>query len=188
MNKLVYGIVALIFIVVVGVGAYFVVNRKAPDTAGVPSEQPLVELKDAVGEGVETLSFKDIFTRKQNSICSFSDSETDSVGTVFIGNGNAKIDFQSGSPDTVVSHMILLNSEDAYMWIEGETQGIKTSFSEVSRFSATAEDNPLDINKAVDYECYPWDVDEDQFSLPEEIDFQDIGSIFKNAVELQNQL
>lgn len=189
MNKLVYGIIALVVIVAVGVGAYFVVGQKPSDTSEVTSDtSDIQEAQPDVTQ--ETASLSDMISKGQNQMCTFSDSETESVGTVFIGDGNVKADFQSGaSGQAVVSHMMLLNGEDAYMWMEGETQGFKTSLAQISELSAASEQtNALDVNKAVDYECYPWEADQEQFDLPETVEFQDMSSMLQDAAELQNQL
>ncbi len=190
MNKLVYGIIALVVIAAVGVGAYFVVGQKPSDSTEVTSELPTEEPTEAPGVSRESASFSDMISKGQNQMCTFSDSETESVGTVFIGDGNVKADFQTGDSEAVVSHLVLLNGEDAYMWMEGETQGFTTSLSQISELSAASGQTNafLDVNKAVDYECYPWDADQEQFDLPESVEFQDMSSMLRDAIELQNQL
>ena len=80
MNKLVYGIIALVVIAAVGVGAYFVVGQKPSDSTEVTSELPTEEPTEAPGVSRESASFSDMISKGQNQMCTFSDSETESVG------------------------------------------------------------------------------------------------------------
>lgn len=191
MNKLIYGIIAVVVVIVVGVGAYLVVGRdssETPETVDTNMQTDMQRAPDEVME--ETTSLSDMISEGQNQLCTFTDSDTGGVGTVFIGDGNVRGDFQSDIDDVAtVAHLVVLNSEDAYVWMEGQTQGYKASMSELADLSSAAGgDNSLDVNKAVDYECYPWTPDATQFALPDTVDFQDMSAMMEGVENFEDQI
>jgi len=191
MNKLIYGIIAVVVVLVVGVGAYLVVGRSETENPETVTPNLSNDMQRAPDEAIEeTTSLRDMISEGQNQLCTFSDSETGGVGTVFIGDGNIRGDFQSDIDDAAtVAHLVVLNSEDAYVWMEGQTQGYKASMSELTDLSnAAGGDKSLDVNKAVDYECYPWTPDASQFELPDTVDFQDMSAMMEGAENFEDQI
>ncbi len=194
MNKLIYGSLAVVLVLVVGLSAYFIVGRdkEEPPETVIPETNtsvPNTEQKAPDQVTTDTVSLSGIISEQKNQLCTFTDSETGAVGTVFIGDGNIRGDFQSDvNNQASVSHLVVLNSTDAYVWMEGETQGFTASLDGLTDLSEIGgEASALDINKAMDYECYPWTPDASQFELPETVQFQDMSSMLENASEFLNQ-
>lgn len=193
MNKLIYGFIAVAVIIIAGVGAYFIVGRDTAETSETVVEEMVSEQSDsqrASSEVVtESMSLTDIINEQKNQLCTFTDSETKGVGTVFIGDRDFRGDFQTDINDKAsVTHMIVLDTTDVYVWMEGETQGFKTSMSGLTDLSEFGEETTaFNINKAVDYECYPWTLDNSQFELPQAVEFRDMSSMLENASEYMNQ-
>ena len=132
-------------------------------------------------------SIKDLIARG-SSKCTVTNSveNSESNGTVYVGNGKMRGDFTSVTKNpamTVESHMI---SDGAfiYTWSDAMPQGVKVA---VSAANTTGQPNASEGNQAemynavVDYDCDSWSVDESKFEIPTDITFMDVSTMMQGG-------
>ncbi|MDD3679291.1 MAG: hypothetical protein PHX72_00290 [Candidatus Shapirobacteria bacterium] len=68
---------------------------------------------------------------------------------------------------------ILMADNYMYTWQEGKTQGLKMFFD----LESDEETDETLINPDMEYKCWPAVISDDQFSLPDDIDFVDLDQI-----------
>ena len=175
MNKSVIIGIVLVLVAALGIGAY-VMNSKStsPSTGTMGSTQPTPQ-----NAMINKLSLKDLIQAGSNQQCTFSDTEAKTSGTVYLGGGKMRGDFQSeadGKPFT--SHMIN-DGTAVYIWMDNQPGGFKASMDAVEQASAGINMQTIDINKPSDYACEPWSVDGSKFTVPTTIQFSDMSSMMK---------
>lgn len=171
MNKFVIiGIVALI--ILAGAG-YFVMSKRNSNSS---STETTTEGSTAQkGDTPKTL--EDLMKGYTNQTCTFSDADSKSSGTVYVGEGKMRADFTSvtdGAPTT--GHM-LSDSQNVYVWVDGETGGYKVPYSTVATAgSGVGANSPIDLSNESDYSCSAWSPDTTKFDVPN-MEFMDLSSL-----------
>jgi hypothetical protein len=128
---------------------------------------------------------KELFASGAAQKCTFEQKvgDMESTGVVYIGNGKMRGDFESKSPAGVVqSHMIIRDNAN-YVWSdEGGGQGMKMAMTdgEVQAQENTNQQNQaVDWNQALGYECTSWGASESVFTLPQGVEFTDLSAMMK---------
>ena len=182
MNKnLLIGIGAVILL---GIGAFMLMNR--PDVNPAPSPDSQMDNNGAAT--MEKKSLRDLMSLGANQMCMFTDTESNSSGTMYIGSGDMRGDFISQSQGSTFTSHLVAAGNDVYMWFEGETAGFKTSLTDLDNISGmgTNDEKTVDVNKQVNYSCSPWTVDRSKFSLPAGITFTDFGEMMIDESMTEN--
>ena len=158
-------------IVVVGAGAYFLMNKPAgPATPGGDTNTPTPGA---------SMSMKELLGLGGAQRCTFTNTveNSESSGVVYVAGGKMRGDFTSlAAGQTVQSHMIV-DGETSYVWSDAMPQGMKMSFANMESQAGTNSDKSVDVNKEVNYSCGAWTVDAGVFALPAGVEFSDLGAL-----------
>lgn len=158
---------------ITAVGGYYVINNNTdtPEATQIPTQETAMENT----ENPKTL--KSLFSMASNQECSFIDSETQSEGMVYIGNGQVRGDFTTISEGASYNSNMYSDSESVFIWLDGQGTGYKISMDTLESFSSDAEDDSLslDFDNEVDLNCSPWSPNESVFVLPEDVNFQEFS-------------
>ncbi len=177
MNKTVIGIVLAVVVVAAG-GWYFYSSNNGDASnrmmAANTPESTRSSLKDLMARGT--------------SKCTVSNSvaNSESTGTVYIGDGKMRGDFETvmtGQEMTIESHMIN-DGEFIYTWSNAMPQGVKLPVDKANMSGQpnAPQNDQIDMyNADVSYECDSWSVDEKQFELPKSVTFVDISTMMPGA-------
>lgn len=107
----------------------------------------------------------------------------ESVGTVYVANGNMRGDFSSTvNGRTVDSHMIA-TADTVYTWSSGMPQGVK--MPKPTSTGATGSSQGFDPNAEVNYSCRSWTADASKFNPPSDIKFMDISAMMGGSMQVQ---
>ncbi len=170
-NKaLVYG-VALVAIVILGLGAWMVVGKGGT--------------KDADTAQTQNTTLKNLIAMGGSNKCTFASSvqNSQSEGTVYITNGQMRGDFSSvAAGKTTLSHMIVKDNV-SYVWSDAAPQGFKMSFDAMATQSDANPQASVDPNAKVEYTCSSWVSDASLFALPTNITFQDMSALIPKGVQ-----
>lgn len=188
MNKTTRIIIAVVVLLVLIAGAYALLGKK--------SSNPLQSVQNKVAQmTTQKMSLSDFFSLAGSKKCTFSDKTNNSSGTVYIGGGKMRGDFQSmDNGKTTASHMIN-DGQYVYVWTDGQSQGYKMSTDIVKKEAAQVTmtpDNsgssetqpssgPVNLNQQADYSCGGWSVDSSMFTLPQGITFTDYSSMMQGT-------
>ncbi len=175
MNKTVIGI-AVGVVVVAGVGWYVY--------SGMGGDRMMMA---DVSSQNERGSMKELMSRA-SSKCTVSNStaNSESNGTVYVGQGKMRGDFTSvtKSPDmTIESHMIS-DGDFIYTWSDAMAQGVKIPVASANMSgqpNAPKSEQVELYNAEVAYDCEPWRVDETQFEIPSSVTFVDMSTMMQGG-------
>ena len=180
MNKNIVIIAVLIAFALLGGGAYMMLSRsydKPADTNGQKSITPAISSE----RGIKSL--RDFASLGSNKECTFSDLDSENKGTMYIGNGEVRGDFESNiDGKIVISHMIQ-DEYGMFIWTDGEKQGFKVSLESINDAVEKVDTTGFDLNKEVDYSCKPWSVVQGVFDAPRDVEFQDFSKMMKGIGE-----
>ena len=190
MSKTTRIIIAVVVILILIVGLYFVFGKK--------SSNPLQSVQKSVQNKVaqmtnQKMSLSDFFSLAGSKKCTFSDKTNNSSGTVYIGNGEMRGDFQSTDNGKATASHMINDGKYVYMWTDGQKSGYKMSTDIVKKEAAQvtlSPDNsgssetqpssgPVNMNQQADYSCGGWSVDTSMFTLPQGITFTDYSSMMQ---------
>ncbi len=127
-------------------------------------------------------SIKELMARG-SSECTVSNKveNSESSGTVYVGNGKMRGDFKSVTQNpamTIESHMIS-DGEFIYTWSDAMPQGVKIAVSNAETAGAKQSGQQDMYNAQVNYDCDSWRVDEKKFELPSGVEFMDLGAMMQ---------
>lgn len=144
------------------------------------------------GESAVQQTLRDLIAGGQAVMCSYTDTteSTTTEGTVYVAGERMRGDFtQTSDGTTTTSHMIAMN-KTSYVWMDGQQNGYMMMAQEPEETEATetAEETPesqepVDLDRPLDYNCQPWSVDEDMFGLPDGINFIDMNAMMEQGTE-----
>jgi len=135
--------------------------------------------------GSQPTSLKDLMMSSSSQKCdvSFTNGNTQSQGTIYVGNGKFRGDFSATvNGTTTMSHMIS-DQQTSYMWVEGMATGYKMAAVANSTTTAPSQANSqaVDPNANYDYHCSNWPVDNSQFTPPTNINFTDMSAMMQTG-------
>lgn len=188
MNKSLIITILAILIVFGGVGVYFLMANKN----ALPSVQ-ISETSNSVTDTPQNLT--DLMNFASNKTCTFTDTTSNSSGTVFVANKKVRGDFNSAiSGKTMMSHMII-DSNNVYIWTDGESEGYKTSFEAITEVQSQMSDAKMpginttpDFDEKVDLKCQDWNADQTKFTPPSSVKFTDYSEMMKNLKDTGSQM
>jgi len=198
-------IIAIIAILAVGGGAYFVAkknkeNQAQQTTTGNTQTEANANVNANLGINANinaTLnkakgSFRSLIALGKNEECTFSGTNKGaaSSGTVFItSTGEMRGDFTLTTSAGIKTSSMILTGGQSYVW--SGTQGAKMSASFMGSAGAGANagaqaqsQQPVDLDSQVDYNCQSWTMDQSKFVLPTGVNFVDIEAMMKASSTL----
>jgi len=168
MNKKVLVTVVILLLLLLG-GVAFMMSKKSKKTDVASPETKVV-----AEEETKKQSLKDLLASNVAQKCSYSDTygSTAISGTSYLSGGKVRGDFSTTAENGQVSsgHMIY-DGKFSYVWIDGTTSGFKMAIDTSSNTTANANQQGLDMNKAMDYDCGIWVTDQSQFTPPDGVTF-----------------
>ncbi len=170
MNKnLIYVLVTIVLLVLLGGAGYlFLTNTTTP--AAMMADKPQV-----VVDTPQTLT--DLLALGESQKCSYQDQteKTNVRGVTYIAAGKIRSDFiTSVSGQETGGHMLLTNSV-ANVWMDGQKTGFKMALDTIGDTTVNTEaSKTVDLNKAMNFKCEPWTVDEKVFTLPGGVSFSEL--------------
>ncbi len=180
-KNLIYIAVAVIVLLLIGVGGFFLMNR---NSASTPNQQvvtnPQKTVTPAPTQNAPVMkTLKDLLLANIAQKCTFQDSSGSAniSGSSYIAGGKVRSDFTSNSAGTAVSGHMIVDGKTSYVWMDGQTTGFKMSFDPASTSSTTNSQQGVDANKAMNYNCSPWSVDSSLFTPPAAVKFTDFGTV-----------
>ena len=173
MNKT---IIAIIIIVILAVGGYFLFMKKDSGIEGAETNN--MEQKQVSGEAQKG-SLKDLLARGTPQKCTISSDNELSVsdGTFYVGNGKVRGDFTSSSNGQTFQGHMITDSEYMYTWMDSLDMGFKAKVNIASSAGNNQSSEGVDINKQISWDCDSWNPDASVFELPAGIQFQDLSTI-----------
>ena len=170
MNKTIIG--AVIAIVVIAGAGYWFTHKQ--------SGGAMMTQSPAVPGGM--MSMKDLVASGVSQKCDFSEPESGTGGTVYIAGGKVRADFTSKSQAGTIGGHMISDGTVVNTWMDGMTQGFKSSFTMTQTASSTAAPHKgLDPNKKTNYTCTPWSADASMFALPSGITFTDMSAMMQGG-------
>src|SRR5579863_2306710 len=143
-NKTTVIVIAVIVLLILAAGAYKLMHHmqaasQSGESANTQSQsQPSAQKK----------SLFDLFSMAGSQKCTFSDSTSNSSGTVYVSSGKMRGDFQATNEGkTTQSHMIN-DGTYIYYWTDGQQNGYKMSLAMVKQQAAQITESPPNGNSA----------------------------------------
>lgn len=185
MNKNTLIVVAVALVLLLGGGAYLMLNRNAP------SGESSLNTSDSVTVGTETSgpkSLKDLILGGVAQKCTYTDTTSGTEGVSYIANGKVRADYTTSEGTTTTNGHMIADGTTSYVWMDGQDTGFKMSFdlneeaaTDVPEVPEGQDNQALDVNEAMDYKCSPWLVDGSMFSPPSNVTFTDFSSMLPTA-------
>lgn len=154
-------------------GAYYIWGGSDSDSA----QNSMSKEESAKG------SFASLMRMGKSYECTFeyNDGENASSGVVYMTSGADRLrgDFSvtENAADSMEIHMIRGGGYN-YLWGSSMPQGIKMAVTNEEMLFEDDTNSPVDED--VDYDCRYWSVDSDKFSLPSDVEFQDMTAFQAN--------
>lgn len=170
-KKVIIAVVVILIILLGGAGIVLMNQKKNSSEANTSNNQNQTESK----------SLKDLWGMN-NQECTFTDSESGNSGKIYSGNGKFGGEFSSQVDGKATASHMIADSNSVYFWIDGQTQGFKTSQALVENLGEDTVMTALDVNAKVDYSCKPWVVNSNQFSIPSNVTFTDYSNLIPSPI------
>jgi hypothetical protein len=158
-NKL-WILVAVIVVVLAGVGIYFL---------------------QGPGGNLATIgntSMRSLLASGASQKCTFTNENSN--GTIYVGGGKMRGDFSSKSGEVAAqSHMIITNNI-AYVWIDGMAQGYRMPFEDMTAQGAS-NGQGIDADAKVATKCESWQASDVSFTLPTDVTFSEVSAGAQNG-------
>lgn len=176
-------IAAVVGLFVLG-GAGFVLFQNSQSKTATSQLQtntnPQPNTETVSGTPLEKKSLKDLVMLGGDQTCTFQDTETGNSGKVYMTGGKVRGDFSSSMEGTTINSHMVSDNNTVHIWMDGNNTGFKTSLDKVEQSSSNQ--NTVDINKQVDYQCSGWSPDNSMFELPSNVKFTDLGNLLPSSL------
>lgn len=190
-KKLIYIAVALIVLLLLGAGAFFMMNKpSAPqmtqNETGNNSQTAMTPEPSQPASNMKTL--KDLLAAGTSQKCTYADKteDVDVSGTSYISAGKIRGDFSTTTAGKTIAGHMIVDGKTSYVWMDGQKTGFKMSFDTTNTDGTTNKDTQaIDPNKAFDFNCSAWTVDTTMFALPKTVTFTDLSKMTAPSVTNQ---
>lgn len=144
-----------------------------------------------VQEEPETMSmtFDELLEQGDDFSCTFTDTSdgTSTTGTVYVSSSDERLygDFQVTDGETYDAH-IMHDGMTTYIWTSNMAQGIRFDIGEDESIFGDEETEDgvgIDDEEPIDFACDDWDVDEDLFVPPSDVEFTDFGAMMEGMMQ-----
>lgn len=177
-KKIIWGVVGLLIIIAIG-GFMFFANKPKNQLANSATEENTAEETQTTG------SLRELLSGNKNVTCTFAyeDEQASQRGTVYVAGQRMRGNFMMRQPEAgEVSMSMIQDGEYAYVWggPMGAKQGTKIKITQADadqQNGATAQNNnAVDLDQKVDFDCQPWVVNNAMFALPSDVTFTDVSA------------
>lgn len=177
MNKKLLIVIGAIIVLLIAVVGYFVFKpASAPQPPPVLSESTSVTQEVTPTVAPKKITLRSLLGSSSSQKCEFSDDNLSSSGQVYIADGKIRVisTIDVSSPP----NNVIINGDQMYYWVEGQTTGYALS-SSITAGEATpsAANQSVDMDQLIDFSCQPWTVDSAKFELPSGIQFTDFSKL-----------
>ncbi len=179
-RSIIITVVVIVGLLLIGGGGFFLYqnyqksNKSQAQTNPQANTESQMTLPEANTSPIQKDSIKNILFSRTNKQCNFKD-DTNSFGTLYIGKDSVRGDFSVQSGQTITKSHLISNGTTAYIWMDGNDTGIKTTLAKTE--STIKDQKTVDINKPVDYQCSEWKIDGSVLAVPFNVKFTDISGI-----------
>lgn len=165
-------VAVLVGIAAILAGVYFLINKEST-TERIGSENE--EVSSVSGE------FREIVRSGKAFECTlaYDDGINASSGVVYITAGAERIRGDIDvirSPAGALEVHIVRDGGFNYVWSSIMSSGVKTVVEDKETLFEQSENSPIDPN-TTKFDCRSWKVDESKFSLPDDVEFQDMSDM-----------
>jgi uncharacterized protein YxeA len=192
MNKSVTIIVVVIVLIVLGGGLFYLLGHHSNPSQSQSQQSTAMPQSQTQQMSTQKKSLFDFFSMTGSQKCTFSNSTNNSSGTVYIGGGKMRGDFQSSDNGTTNSSHMVNDGTYVYFWSDGKTTGYKLSLAamkeEQAKATMTPGSNPtaqssqaVNMKQQSNYSCGPWSADASMFTVPTNITFTDYSSFMQGG-------
>jgi predicted small secreted protein len=138
-------------------------------------------------------SLSDLMKRGQPTKCTFNYSEAggNQQGEAYISGNSVRVNTKTNTDGKNTETYLIKKGTEYYVWgSDTAGKGTKFVFTEADEKAMQEKgqnqeaDKNVDLNKTVDYKCSIWIPDNSLFTVPANIEFQDMTAVFK---DMQNQ-
>jgi hypothetical protein len=180
-------IAVVVVVLLIGGGYLFLGKSHMSSSQSADNANPQNESK-GMSSGKKSLS--DFFSMKGTLKCTFSDQTNSGSGTVYVGSGKMRGDFQSQVNGTQSQTHMVNDGTYVYIWTEGQKNGYKMSLDsvkseasqvKVSGTPTAVKPQGMNMNRQSNYSCSPWVVNASLFTVPSDITFVDYSSMMQGA-------
>lgn len=179
----VIGVIVLVLIV----GAYFVFSGK---DKGSDLQTEVSEIEEVLPESdiptepnTNGLTLREVKDLGAPKYCTFKQEANDSalVGEIYFSGENLYMSSQLSLPGAQADfkNFLVSDGEFSYSWLTGQEMGVK--FAVKTNDPAFANDGyyvdgeaDFGLSSISDAICQDWEVDEMQFELPEDVEFEEV--------------
>lgn len=181
-------LIVVIVLAVVGVGAAVYFARQGTEN-GTDSENDTAMTEE--GENMTASSEKqsasftgtitDLLQRGEDLTCTFTRTDESGnaiAGTVYVASQGKQLrgDFALSQTDgTTMNGHVVRDGEANYFWSDQIAQGTKMTISEEVAVTPSPNSQQAMLDESIEYNCQPWAVDADMFTLPPDKEFVDIS-------------
>lgn len=174
MNKnILWAVIGVVALVLIVAGIAVTLQRSGDAEVAVETESGQVD--DSVA--IEQRSFRELALSGRSSQCQFTDPQSGATGALYIGGGKMRADFSSEAGGMTITGHMVSDSQTAYVWVEGMTNGFKMALDTTVSGSSTSTREQVDLDQKVDVRCQDWSVDQTKFELPTTVQFNEMASI-----------
>ena len=142
-------------------------------------------------------SLNDLMKRGQPTKCTFSYTEasTSQQGEAYISGDQARVNTTVITNGKSSETYVIKKGTEYYIWgTEMAGKGTKFVFTDAEekamqeKSQAQGANQNVDFNKKVDYKCSVWVPDNSLFTVPSNIQFQDMTAVFKDMLDQNGQI
>ncbi|OGD84423.1 hypothetical protein A2165_00660 [Candidatus Curtissbacteria bacterium RBG_13_40_7] len=179
---------AVIIIIAVAAAALFFQLKKSSKPSGeTPASQMMEEQTARTTSGS---SIRDLLGFGNNVTCTitYPSENGETKGTVYVASDERlRGDFTSNMEDKEIDSHMIQDGTYSYIWSSSSPQGTKMKLEDISSRQSPgpeSQNQNIDLDQKVDYQCSPWSVDNSKFVPPADIEFIDFTS---TMMQMQDQ-
>jgi hypothetical protein len=183
MNKGALIAVVIAILIAVGAGVFVLSTRTSKPSGSANIQTGSSTNTTPSANTTPKKSLKELIGAGQVQECKFTDPDTLAEGLVRTSGNKSSAEFSAVTEgQTVLSHMIS-DGENVYVWMEGQSQGMKMSQASLDDFSDAPEEQKgaVDLNRQLEYKCGVWAVDNSVFEVPKDVKFQDLSTLMQES-------
>ena len=182
MNKKLGIVIAVIVILALGYFAYTKMDKGATNDAAqntATESGNSSEVENTNPEAGKKMAF-DVFVKQGGSyVCTVHQSvnNVDSVGTVYVSNGQMRGDFDVSTQGTKMTSSMIMKDGFMYSWSSSApTMGFKMAINNETAAASTGgtDVSAYGYNQFGDYDCDAWSGDSSKFNLPASVKFTEM--------------
>ncbi len=176
MNKVIIAIVAVVVLAGAGVAGFLLMKDDDKNDASQTGDNGQDQ---AEGEGTASVktTAKDLLASNKNQQCIFSGTVDggQNQGTIYVSNKRMHMDYSNTNAGKVTNGSVILLPGTQYFWDADTKQGAKLAISEAEIEKSQNEN--IEIDQEYEFRCSDWNVDDNLFTPPADVTFQDLTAL-----------